>query len=153
MRKVLIALAVTAAVIASPAMANEGRVEARGGVVWDSGTTEDFYGVAAGYDWDLGDKAIVGLEISGDKIAATDTGLGIGFTGRVGLKAGEKGKFVVDGGYTTFTCDLCDDAVHAGAAFEQGFGGNLYGKIAYRHYFVDSATDVDAVAVGLGVRF
>jgi hypothetical protein len=122
-------------------------------VVWDSGTTEDAYGIAAGYDWDLGDKAFIGVEASGDKIAATGTGMVLGMTARVGVKAGEKGKFFVDGGYSAFTCTLCDDAVHAGAGFEQGFGSNLYGKIGYRHYFFDSASDADAVAVGVGIRF
>ena len=68
MRKVLIALAASAAALASPAFAaGEGRIEARGGVVWDGGSTEDVYGVAAGYDFDLGEKAIAGVEVSGHR--------------------------------------------------------------------------------------
>lgn len=152
MRKVLLALAVSAA-FASPALANEGRIEARGGVVWDSGTTEDAYGIAAGYDFDLGNSAIAGVEVSGDKIAATNTGLAIGFSGRLGVKAGQSTRLVADAGYTVFTCTACDDAVHAGVSLEQDFGTSVYGKLGYRHYFFDSATDADAVAVGVGVRF
>jgi len=107
MRKILIALAATAA-FASPALANEARVEARGGVIWSDGDTQDFWGMAAGYDFDLGEKAFAGLEVSGDKIAG----------------------------------------------YEQGFGNNLYGKVAYRHYFVGNGfSDSDAVTVGLGIKF
>jgi outer membrane immunogenic protein len=154
MRKVLIALAATAAAFASPAMANEGRIEARGGVVWDGGASEDVWGVAAGYDWDLGDKAFGGLEVSGDKIGASGSGLGLGATARLGLKAGEKTKFFVDAGYTVNTCAACEDAVHAGAGVEVGFGKSVYGKLGYRHFFVANGfSDYDAVVAGVGVRF
>ncbi|MGH6785785.1 MAG: outer membrane beta-barrel protein [Novosphingobium sp.] len=155
MRKVLIALAVSAAALATPALAaGEGRVEARGGIVWDGGATEDVYGVAAGYDFDLGEAAFAGVEVSGDKIGDTGTKVAFGATGRIGAKVGEKTKLYVDGGYTSEACDLCEDAVHAGAGAEIGFGGNLYGKVAYRHFFVNNGGgDYNAVAVGLGVRF
>lgn len=153
MRKFLIALAATATVT-SPALANETRVEARGGVIWDGGETEDFWGLAAGYDFDLGDKAFAGLEVSGDKVGASDTKVAFGLTGRLGAKVSERGKLFVDGGYTTKPCDLCEDSLHAGVGFEQGFGNNLYGKVAYRHFFVDQGlSDSDAVTVGLGFRF
>ncbi len=154
MYKILIALAATAAAISTPALANEGRIEARAGVAWTSGATEDIYGVAAGYDFDLGSTAIAGVEVSADKIASSGTGMNLGFTGRLGTRVGAQGKLLADGGYTVNTCAGCPDAVHAGAAFEQGFGNNLYGKIGYRHFFVNSGvSDYDAVAVGLGVRF
>ncbi len=77
MRKILIALAASVAV-ASPALANEGRIEARGGVYFDGTTTEDAYGVAAGYDFDLGKTAFAGVEVSGDKIATTGTKVAFG---------------------------------------------------------------------------
>lgn len=154
MRKVLIALAVASAAVASPALANEGRIEARGGVVWDSGASEDVWGIAAGYDWDLGDKAFIGLEASGDKIGTSGSGLGIGFTTRLGVKAGEKTKVLVDGGYTVNTCTGCEDAVHAGVALEQGVGEKVYLKLGYRHFFVGSGfSDYDAVAAGVGIKF
>ena len=153
MRKILIALAATVAA-ASPALANETRVEARGGVIWDGTETQDFWGMAAGYDFDLGDKAFAGLEVSGDKIGTSGTKVAFGLTGRLGAKVTERSKLFVDGGYTTKPCDLCEDSLHLGAGFEQGFGNNLYGKVAYRHYFVDQGlTDSDAVTVGLGFKF
>ena len=49
MRKVLLPLLASLA-IATPAMANEARIEARGGVIWANGTSEDVWGAAAGYD-------------------------------------------------------------------------------------------------------
>jgi outer membrane immunogenic protein len=132
MRKVLIALAATAAAFASPAMANEGRIEARGGVVWDGGASEDVWGVAAGYDWDLG----------------------LGATARFGVKAGEKTKLFVDGGYTVNTCTACEDAIHAGVGAEVGVGSKVYLKAGYRHFFVANGfSDYDAVVAGVGVRF
>ena len=153
MRLVLLSLAAAMAV-ASPALANEGRIEARGGVVWDGGSTEDVYGVAAGYDFDLGSSAFAGVEVSGDKIADTGTKVAFGATGRLGAKVGSNTKVYVDGGFTSEPCDLCEDAIHAGAGAEVGFGRNLYGKLGYRHFFVDNGfSDYDSVVVGLGVRF
>jgi len=153
MRKILIALAATAA-FASPALANEARVEARGGVIWSDGDSQDFWGMAAGYDFDLGEKAFAGLEVSGDKIGTSGTKVAFGVTGRLGAKVSEKGKLFIDGGYTTEPCDLCADSTHLGAGYEQGFGNNLYGKIAYRHYFTNKGfSDSDAVTVGLGIKF
>lgn len=154
MRKVLIALAASAA-LATPALANEARIEARGGVFWTDGYTQDAYGVAAGYDFDLGETAFAGVEVSGDKIADTGTKVAFGASGRLGAKMGESGKAYVVGGYTTETCDICDnDTVHAGVGYEQGFGKSLYGKVEYRHFFLDQGRqDGNAVMAGLGMRF
>lgn len=153
MRKVLLALAASVAV-ASPALANEARVEARGGVYWNDGYTQDAYGVAAGYDFDLGEKTFAGVEVSGDKIADTGTKVAFGFTGRVGAKMSESSKLFVAGGYTTKPCDLCEDAYHAGAGYEQSFGNKLYGKVEYRHYFTQNgAPDANSVLAGVGMKF
>ena len=153
MRKILLALAASA-VVASPALANEARVEARGGVYWSNGYSQDAYGLAAGYDYDLGEKAFAGFEVSGDKIADTGTKVAFGLTGRLGTRLSEKTKLFVAGGYTTEPCTLCDGAWDAGAGLEQGFGSKLYGKVEYRHFFTKSGSpDSDAVMAGLGVKF
>lgn len=154
MRKIILPLVASLA-IASPALANEARIEARGGVFWSEGYTQDTYGVAAGYDFDLGQTAFAGVEVSGDKIADSGTKVAWGFTGRLGAKVGEKGKAYVASGYTTETCTGCDnDTWHAGLGYEQGFGNNLYGKVEYRHFFLDQGLpDGNAVVAGLGVRF
>ncbi|MEL0211371.1 MAG: hypothetical protein VW891_12465, partial [Novosphingobium sp.] len=70
MRLVLISLAASL-VAATPALANETRVEARGGAVWNDSNTEALAGVAAGYDYDLGQAAFVGAEVSADKVLAS----------------------------------------------------------------------------------
>src|SRR5687768_10758214 len=118
MRTVLLALVASLAA-ATPALANEGRVEARGGIIWDSGFEEAVAGIAAGYDFDLTPGgAFVGAEVSGDKVLTGGTKVAFGFTGRVGANAGERARVFAAGGYTTEPCDLCDGSWHAGAGAE-----------------------------------
>ena len=158
MRTVLFSLAAAAAAaaatIAVPAYANEGRVEARGGVVFGDGDSEGVAGIAAGYDWDLGQTLFVGAEVSGDKILEDNTRVVLGLTGRVGTKIGTGTKLYVDGGYSTKPCGACENSIHAGAGAEFGLTDKMYGKVAYRHFFVDSGvSDYDAVFAGIGFRF
>lgn len=153
MRKILISLAASM-VFASPALANEARIEARGGVFFGGGVTQDVYGVAAGYDFDLGETTFAGVEVSGDKIATTGTKIAFGATARLGIKAKTGTRLFVDGGYTSEICDTCEYSIHAGAGFEQDISSNVYGKLGYRHFFVaNGIPDFDAVVVGVGVRF
>lgn len=154
MRTVLISLAAALAA-ASPALANEARVEARGGVIWGGGDTEATAGAAVGYDVDLGTSGFAGAEVSGDKILTGGTKVGFGFTGRAGAKIGEAGKLYANGGYTTEFCDTCEGSWHVGAGYQQNLGSRLYGKVEYRHYLPQAAVaaDSDAVGVGLGLRF
>ena len=84
MRKFILPLLASLAV-ATPALADETRVEVRGGAIWSNGTTEDTYGVAAGFDTNIGPAAFAGFEVSGDKIAATGTKMAFGLTGTKSL--------------------------------------------------------------------
>ncbi|HNN55604.1 MAG TPA: outer membrane beta-barrel protein [Novosphingobium sp.] len=154
MRKVLLPLLASLA-IATPAMANEARIEARGGVIWANGTSEDVWGAAAGYDFDLGDTAFAGVEVSGDKIGTTGTKVSWGFAGRLGAKVGEQGKLYGVAGYNTENCSSCnDDAFSAGAGYQQGLGKSFYVKGEYRHFFTSNGLpDADAVVAGVGMRF
>src|ERR1700712_799359 len=154
MRTVLISLAAALAA-ASPAVANEARVEARGGVIWGGGDTEATAGAAAGYDIDLGTSGFAGAEVSGDKILTSGTKVAVGFTGRAGAKVGAAGKLYANGGYTTEFCDACEASWHVGGGYQQNLGSRLYGKVEYRHYLPKAAVaaDSDAVGVGLGLRF
>lgn len=153
MRKIVLPLLASLA-LATPALANEGRIEARGGVIWSNGTSEDTYGVAAGYDFDLGQTAFAGVEVSGDKIATTGTKVAYGATGRLGVKAGEGTRLFTAGGYTTEACDLCEGQWHLGAGLEQKLAGKVYVKAEYRHYFENNVvTGGDALVGGVGVRF
>jgi outer membrane immunogenic protein len=153
MRKVLLSLAASLA-LATPAMANEGRVEARGGVIWDQGESEGIAGIAAGYDYDLGGSAFAGPEISADKILTDNTRVSFGIGGRAGIKTGEAGKLYAVGGYSTKPCETCEHSWNLGAGYQHSFGNSLYGKVEYRHSFVGNGfSDPDAVVAGLGVKF
>src|SRR3546814_18669386 len=66
------------------------RVETRGGVIWNHGDTEAIAGVAGGYDFDLGDKAFAGVDVSADKVLTSDNRVSWGFGGRAGLKTGDR---------------------------------------------------------------
>ena len=153
MHKVLIAL-VAAAAAATPALAGETRLEARGGVHWEPGDTQATAGVAAGYDADLGPGGFLGGEMSADKILQSNRRVAFGFTGRAGLKPAPGSKLFAAGGYTTKTCALCEDAVHAGGGYEQMLGAKVYGKVEYRHFFTQNAApDGNTVMAGLGLKF
>jgi opacity protein-like surface antigen len=152
MKKSLLAAVGLSLVIATPAYANEGRAEVRGGVLWGFGDSEGVAGIALGYDWDLGDSAFGGVEVSGDKILEDGSKIAFGATGRLGIKAGESTKVYADGGYTSKPCTGCDDSLHVGAGLEQKLGTSVYIKVAYRHFF-SGAGDFDAVVGGLGLNF
>lgn len=152
MRLVLLALAGTLAA-AAPAMANEVRVEAHSGVIWNNGGTEATAGVAAGYDYDLGKVGFVGAEVSADKILAEYAKrVSFGFTGRAGVNlAGTKAYALT--GYSTTPCHDCGGAWQVGAGVQKDFLQKFYGKVEYRHYIGDGSTNADAVTAGLGVKF
>ncbi|MFN3515723.1 MAG: outer membrane protein [Novosphingobium sp.] len=153
MRKIFLPLLASLA-FATPALANDARVEARGGVIWSNGNSEDIWGVAAGYDFDLGATTFAGVEVSGDKIGASGTKVAFGATGRLGVKAGEGTRLFGAGGYTTETCNGCEGQWHLGAGLEQKVSGPVYVKVEYRHFFKnDVITDSDTVVGGVGVRF
>lgn len=139
--------------VAAPAMAGEARVEARSGIIWDGSGTEDFWGMAAGYDFDLDDKAFLGLEVSGDKIGASGMKVAFGFTGRAGVKVLEQGKLFVDTGYTTEPCTGCDGAVHFGGGYQHAVTDNVYVKVAYRRFFYSTGSDLNAATAGVGFKF
>ena len=140
--------------LATPALANDTRVEVRGGAIWSNGTTEATYGAAAGIDFDLAPMTFAGVEVSADKIDQAGTKLAYGATGRFGVKVGPLGKVFVAGGYTTEPCDLCEGSWHAGAGAERSIIGPLYLKAEYRHYFTSNGVpDSNSVVGGVGMRF
>ena len=149
MRKFTVLLAAVAAAVSAPAIAQgEARVEARGGLFWGNGQEEAFAGAAAGYDFDLGDKAFVGVEGSGDIALADGAEVVWGVGGRAGVKTSAQGKLYANAG-VAFCCST--EEVYAGAGYQHKLGQNLYGKIEYRHVFGDF--DLNALAVGVGFAF
>lgn len=154
MRKVLIALAISAAAIAAtPAYANETRVEARGGVVWFPGDSQGTLGVALGYDFDLASSAFAGVEVSGDKILEDGTKVSFGVSGRLGLKAGTSTKIYAAGGYHSEPCDLCQNGWSLGGGIQQNVAPHVYIKAEYRHIFVSDYDDWNTLVGGVGLTF
>ena len=151
----LVALSLIASLAAaSPALADESRVEVRGGVVWGSGESDAIAGVAAGHDWDLGTSSFVGAEVSADMVLTDNTRVSFGFGGRVGAKLSETGKLYAAASYQTKPCSGCEDSVSVGAGYQHNFGGNLYGKVEYRRFLVGNGVrDYNGAAAGLGVKF
>ena len=154
MRKIALIAALAAATVASPALAQdaatgEGRVEVRGGIAWAQGAEEAFAGVEAGYDFDLGDSAFVGIQGSADKVLASGAEVLWSIGGRVGVKAGDAGRAYVLGGYGFVDGS---DGPFAGAGYQHNLGANTYAKIEYRRTLV-SGPDVNFAGVGVGFRF
>jgi len=153
MRTVILSLAVALAA-ATPALANEARVEARAGVIWGGGDSEAVAGAAVGYDFDLGSSAFAGVEVSADKVLDSAANrVAFGFTGRLGVKVGENDKVFAAGGYTTKFSQFGVDSEHLGAGWQHNFGP-VYGKVEYRHFFTNQGVvDADAVVGGIGINF
>ncbi len=141
-------VAVAAAVSAIPAQANEVRVEARGGAVFAFGDEEAVAGVAAGYDYDLGESGFAGVEVSADKVLRDGYDVQFGFTGRVGVNLSEAGRFYFNGGYTVGDIDDW----HLGAGYQRDLTESVYAKVEYRHIF-EGGIDPDVALVGVGMRF
>src|SRR5579871_3219652 len=90
LRTLLFAAAVLSA---TPAFADEARVEVQSGVDWgqSQGTNATIGGVA-GYDFSLGAGAFTGVETSVDKVLASNRDASVSFTGRLGFKPTPKDK-------------------------------------------------------------
>lgn len=160
MRKVLLtsvaALGATIAAIgaASPALANEGHVDARVGANWSDGTSNATAGIAAGYDFDLGSAAFVGAEVSADKVLASHYLTTWSFAGRLGAKLDPQDKVYAIGGYTTKLHGYENGTALLGGGLERGLGGRTYARVEYRHNFGDTITpDANSVTGGVGVHF
>lgn len=150
MKKLILLASAAAALVATPAMAEgaagEGRIEARGGIAWAGGFDDFIGGVAAGYDFDLGETAFVGPEASYDTNFDGLDAINLG--GRLGFKAGASTKV-----YAAAAYDVGDfDRFNAGVGVQQSFGDKVYGKVEYRRYFFNG-TDLNAALVGVGVKF
>jgi len=154
MKKISIIVGALAVAASSPALANEGRVEARSGVYWSDGFSDATVGVAAGYDWSMGERGFVGAEVTGDKVLTNGAKVSFGVNARGGAKLANGAKLYVTGGWNSEPCDLCEGGASAGAGVEFPFGNAFYGKVEYRHFFVGNGfSDANVAVAGLGVRF
>lgn len=155
MRIALVSLAAAAAAAAAtPAMANEARVEARTGIVWNGNDSEATAGVAVGYDYDLGDKAFVGIEGSADKLLTDNTRVSWGAGGRAGFKVTPDTKLYATANWQSKPCRYCNSAVGVGGGVQQSLNDRFYAKAEYKHELIgDNTPDADVGLVGVGVKF
>ncbi|WP_395394276.1 outer membrane beta-barrel protein [Novosphingobium sp. BL-8A] len=154
MRIALVSLAAVAAAAATPALANEARVEARTGIIWDGSDSEAVAGVAVGYDYDLGSKFFAGVEGSADKILTSDTRVSWGAGGRVGYKVTPTTKLYANSTWQSKFSKYGNSAVAVGGGVEQGLNDRFYAKAEYKHLLVgDNTPDADVGLVGVGVKF
>jgi outer membrane immunogenic protein len=148
MQKYALTVAVFAAFAATPAYAKgEARVEAYGGIAFAGGTSEAFAGIGGGYDFDLGNKAFVGLDVGVSKVLARGTKAFGNVGGRIGAKLGENGRLYASGGLG-FCCDP-----YFGAGYQHKFGKKVYGKIEYRKSLSSFGPDINFAGIGLGIGF
>lgn len=148
LRFATIAAVAVLASVATPAVANETRLEARGGIAWVSGASDESIGVALGYDMDLGQTTFIGVEA----VADTDFNISdpvLGANARLGFKAGENAKLFATAGYAYHTGFEIDDAV-VGAGYQHNLGASSLVSLQYQRY-ID--LDINRVTVGLGYRF
>lgn len=155
MRIALVSLAAAAAAaVATPAMADEARLEARTGLIWDGSDSEAVAGVAAGYDYDLTDTFFVGVEGSADKILTHDTRVMWGAGGRAGIKLFPTTKVYAAANWQSKPCRFCNSAVGVGGGVQQSLDNRFYAKVEYKHMLVgDNTPDADLGLIGLGVKF
>jgi outer membrane immunogenic protein len=151
MYKTALAAFAFASFVAAPAYAKgEGRVEAYGGVVFAGATSEAFGGIGGGYDFDLGDKAFVGLDVGVGKVLARGTDAFGNVGGRIGAKVGNNGRIFASGGIG-FCCGGSD--FYVGAGYQHKFGKKVYGKIEYRNVLTSFGPNINFAGLGVGVGF
>jgi outer membrane immunogenic protein len=151
MYKQALAVATFAAFATTPAYAQgEGRVEANGGIAWAGNKTEAFAGVGGGYDFDLSEKAFVGIDLGATKGLVKGAAVVWSIGGRIGARVGEKGRIYANGGMG-FCCGGSDPYI--GAGYQHKFGSQVYGKIEFRNAFSTFGPNVKFAGIGLGVGF
>ncbi|WP_260923779.1 outer membrane protein [Novosphingobium sp. 9] len=156
MRIALVSLAAVAAVAAAtPAFADEARIGATTGVIWDAHNSDATAGVEAGYDYDLGNTgAFIGVEGSATKVLASNNRVSWGAGGRIGFKVLPQSKLYAMSEWQSKNCKYCNSAVAVGAGWQQNFTNRYYGKVEYQHLLIgDNTPDADVGLVGVGVKF
>lgn len=148
MRFQTLSVAAVLAAIATPAYADESRIEARGGIAWCCGVSDETIGVAVGHDFDLNSTMFIGVEA----VADTDSNFSdptIGVNARIGGRVGEDTKVYALAGYAYSTAIELDDAV-IGVGVQQNVGTTTLLSLQYQRSL---DFDVNRLMVGVGVRF
>ena len=194
MKTYLYALASVAvlAAAAAPASAEGFRAEIHGG--WDHvradgpGNNNDdsdsgiVYGIGAGYDFDIGKKMQLGIDLSADLStmeecrnsvivandrACLDAGRDLAAAVRLGYKVSPNGTVYALAGYTNarFHFDYTTpanvttrdgrnlDGFRLGAGYQHDFGKRMYGKVEYRYSNYEAGVTRHQALLGVGVKF
>lgn len=171
---------------AGPAAAEGFRAEIHGG--WDharaagEGDSGILYGVGAGYDIALGEKAEIGLDLSADLSSMKECETGaivandeacirarrdLAAAIRLGYKVTPRGTLYALAGYSNarFRFDYTTpagvttrdsqnlDGLRVGAGYQQGFGERAYGKVEYRYTNYENDVSRHQVLLGVGMTF
>jgi outer membrane immunogenic protein len=169
-----IVLAATMAFAATPAMANEDRaananftglrVGATAGMDNVTGaldTNSVVYGADAGVDFGIGNRVVVGVEVTGTNVfEASRT---IGAAGRLGYAVTPGVMPYVRAGWANYR-DVTDRVLNGGDAFtvdgltvgggvELAVTRNLYSKVEYRYSDFSDGIGNHGALVGVGLRF
>jgi hypothetical protein len=145
-----------ALMLATPALADETRVEVNTTGNFYGGDYQQSIGLAAGHDFSLTPAFFVGPEVSIDKLLATDTLTSVGVSGRLGADLGGAGKLYAVGGWASQPYHGGNPDWDIGAGYQHTLIPGTYGKLEYRHYTssADGVTPArDALVVGFGAHF
>jgi len=187
MKTYLYALASVAVLAAAaPASAEGFRAEIHGG--WDharaagEGDSGIVYGIGAGYDVAIGEKAEIGLDLSADlssmkecetsSIVLNDRAClraqrDLAAAIRLGYKVTPQGTIYALAGYSNarFRFDYTNpagntvrdsanlDGFRLGAGYQHGFGERTYGKVEYRYSNYENDVTRHQVLLGVGLNF
>ena len=141
--------------LATPALADETRVEVNTSGNFYGGDYQQSIGAAVGHDFTIAPMLFAGPEVSLQKILATDTLTSVGISGRVGANLGPAGKLYAVGGWATTPYHGGNPDWDIGAGYSHALTIGTYGKVEYRHYTssANGGTPArDEVTVGFGLH-
>ena len=142
--------------LATPALADESRVEVNTSGNFYGGDYQQSIGLAAGHDFTIAPMIFAGPEVSINKLLASDTLTSVGISGRAGANLGPAGKIYAVGGWASTPYHGGNPDWDFGAGYSHSLLLGTYGKIEYRHYTssANGATPSrDAVTLGFGAHF
>ncbi|PZN92895.1 MAG: porin family protein [Alphaproteobacteria bacterium] len=180
-----LALALSITCLGQPAAAQTFRAEVHGGLdrlSGDVGKSGLLYGLGAGVDVQLGEKASIGLEANVDLSTVDGCARGVmtptdtlcakvqrdlSAVARLSYKLAPSTQIYALAGYSNARLRLDytpatgpatsiagnADGLRLGAGIQQGLGGGFYSKLEYRYSNYEADTVRHQVLVGLGVSF
>lgn len=150
------AAAVASVAAATPAMANEGRVEAHVAADWSYGDAKASIGLGAGYDFDLANTIFIGPEASVDKLLTAGTHSSVQGGLRAGVAVPALGKVFVAAGASTDAYKGGTTDMYFGAGLQHTIEPGTYAKIEFLHYTAAGAGTTpsrNAISFGIGAKF